>query len=237
MYRVLITGVIHQKGIDLLKQEPDLDVDFHPDLPLKDVLNIIEPYHCIITRSETPIQKELIDKATNLKVISRAAVGVANIDVDYATEKGILVINTPGKNTNSAAELTMALLLDVTRKVILAHQNMKEGRWERHKFKGSELLGKTLGIIGLGNVGHRVARFALGFEMNVIAYDPHIVDEVFERNHVKKVTWDTLLHQADIISVHTPKNRETINMIGAEELASMKPGVVIINAFSKTVSH
>ncbi len=230
MYRVLVTGAIHEKGIEQLEQEPDLEVDFRPDLPLPEVIQIIEPYHCIISRSETPVQKELIEKAVNLKVIARAAVGIGNIDVDYATEKGVLVINTPGKNTNSAAELTMGLLLDVMRKVTPAHQNMQRGGWDRHQFTGFELMGKTIGIIGLGNVGHRMAQFARGFDMNVVAYDPYITDEVFQRHRAQKMSLADLLTQSDIISLHTPKNKETIGMIGSKEIAKMKRGSIILNA-------
>lgn len=117
MYRVLITGAIHPTGVEKLKLEPDLQVDFHPDLPIAEITKIIAPYHGIIVRSETPVKKDLIDAAKELKVIAVAAVGVTNVDVEYATKKGILVVNTPGKNTNSAAELTIALLLAVTRKL------------------------------------------------------------------------------------------------------------------------
>ncbi|MHC4874117.1 MAG: phosphoglycerate dehydrogenase, partial [Planctomycetota bacterium] len=157
-------------------------------------------------------------------------VGVANIDVNYATEKGILVINTPGKNTNSAAELTIALLLAATRKVVGAHQTMDSGGWDRHRFSGMELMNKTIGIIGLGNVGHRVARFGHGFDMRVLAYDPYISEEVFGRHRAESVDLDTLLSESDIITVHTPKNKETTGMIGSSEIAKMKKGVVVINA-------
>ncbi len=230
MYKILITGSIHPIGVEMLQHESDLEVDFRPDLPLPEILEIIEPYHCLITRSETPIQKDLIDRASNLKVIARAAVGIANIDVDHATEKGILVINTPGKNTNSAAELTLALLLAVTRNVVSAHKNMEQGNWNRHKFMGTELLGKTIGIIGLGNVGHRVARFANGFDMRVLAYDPYIADGVFKRHNAEKVDFDTLLKESDVITAHTPKTSETIGMLDAKAIKKMKPGVILLNA-------
>jgi len=230
MYRVLITGAIDPVGVELLRQEPDIEVDFRPDLPMAEILEIIGNYHGIITRSETPVRRELIDRGTNLKVIARAAVGVADIDAEYATEKGILVLNTPGKNTNSAAEMTFGLLLAVMRKVALANEGMRQGQWDRHRFTGRELLGKTVGIIGLGNVGHRMARFCLGFEMRVLAYDPYIPDEVFERNRVEKMDLETLICESDVITVHTPKNRETMGMIGAAEIARMKQGVVLLNA-------
>jgi D-3-phosphoglycerate dehydrogenase len=230
MYRVLITGAIHERGVELLQGEPDLQVDFRPDLPIGEILKIIAPYHCLIVRSETPVHRELIDTATELKVIAVAAVGVANVDVDYATAKGILVMNTPGKNTNSAAELAMGLLLAVMRKIVTADTNMRRLGWDRHRFSGPELMGKTIGIVGLGNVGHRMARFCQGFDMRVLAYDPYIPDETFARHRVEKADWQTLVRESDIISVHVPKTAETIGMINAETIAAMKPGVVLVNA-------
>ncbi|HSW44279.1 MAG TPA: NAD(P)-dependent oxidoreductase, partial [Phycisphaerae bacterium] len=186
MYRVLITGTIHHVGLDLLGSAPDIEVDYQPELPYEKILEVIPGYHAIVSRSETDIPKEMIDRGASLKVIARAAVGVSNIDVDYATGKGILVLNTPGKNTNSAAELTLGLLLAAVRKIAPAHENMRRLGWDRHRYTGMELTGKTAGIIGLGNVGHRVARFCRGFEMRVLACDPYIPDEVFERNRVEK---------------------------------------------------
>lgn len=230
MYRVLITGAIHETGVQRLRAEPDIEVDFRPDLPLAEIMEVIGGYHGLITRSETPVPRELIDRAGQLKVIARAAVGYANIDVDYATERGILVLNTPGKNTNSAAELAFGLLLAAVRKMTQAHATMQAGGWDRHRFSGVELMGKTIGIVGLGNVGHRMARFAHGFEMKVLAYDPYIPDETFDRHHAEKTVLDDLLQRCDILSLHTPKNKETIGMIGAREIGLMKPGSVIINA-------
>ncbi|MCH2266041.1 MAG: phosphoglycerate dehydrogenase [SAR324 cluster bacterium] len=230
MYKILVTGSIHEIGLEMLRKEKDIKIHFAPDLPLAEILKIIAPFHCILTRSETPVPKELIDKAPKLKVIARAAVGIGNIDVDYATEKGILVINTPGKNTNSAAELTIGLLLSAMRKIIPAHIHMSKLKWDRHTFTGTELLGKTIGIIGLGNVGHRVARYAKAFEMEVIAYDPYIADEVFERHHARKCTWDELISTSDVITLHVPKTEETTGMIGAKEFSRMKSGVVILNS-------
>ncbi len=229
MYRVLITGAIHHSGLENLRNETDLDIHYAPDQPLEEIYRIIQPFHCILSRSETPVSRELIDLAPNLKVIARAGVGVGNIDVDYATERGILVINTPGKNTNSAAELTIGMMLSILRNIMPAHQHMQELKWDRHQFNGMELMHKTLGIIGLGNVGHRVARFALAFDMKVQAFDPYIADEVFERHRVKKVDFKSLVSKSDIISVHVPLNEETRKMIGADEMEAMKQGAVILN--------
>ena len=229
MYRVLITGEIHSSGLDRLMEESDIETQYSPNLSYVEVLKTIAPFHCILSRSETPITRELIEIASGLKVIARAGVGVGNIDTGYATERGILVINTPGKNTNSTAELTLGLMLSAIRKIVPAHQEMHSSRWDRHRFNGMELLNKTLGLVGLGNVGNRVARYARGFEMNVQAFDPYIGDEIFERHAVLKVDWQTLISSSDIISVHVPLNEETRGMVSREEFEMMKQGVVLLN--------
>ncbi len=230
MNRILITGKIKESGLDKLRQNKNLSVDFRPDIPYEELKKIISSYDCLVTRSETKVSKELLDLAEKLKVIAVAAVGYAHVDVEYATQKGILVFNSPGLNTNSAAELTLGLLLSAMRKIVPAHKNMENMRWDRHRFSGEELLGKTIGIIGLGNVGHRVAQFCNGLEMKVLAYDPYIPDERFNRFRTAKTAFETLIKQSDIITVHVPKNKETIGMVGAKEISMMKDGVVLINA-------
>jgi len=228
--RILITGTLSPLALARFAQEDWIQVSYEPNLPQDLLLEKIPEYECLLTRSETPITAGLIARGSRLRVIARAAVGVANIDVVAATEKGILVINTPGMNTNSAAELTMGLLLAIQRKLMAAHGAMQRGEWGRHRFQGHELRGKTIGIIGLGNVGHRVARFARGFEMKVLACDPHISSERFEQHHATKVSLETLLEQSDIVSLHVPRTAETTGMIGADEIAHMKPGVIVLNA-------
>ena len=227
--KILITGVLHPRGLEILHGAADVTVDYRPDLPYPEILRCIAEYDALLTRSETGVTREMIDAGQRLKVIARAAVGFANIDVDYATEKGILVINTPGKNTNSAAELTFGLLLAAVRNVIPAHAHLQNQQWDRHRFAGTELMGKTIGIIGLGNVGHRVARFARAFDMEVLAYDPYISDEAFEVNHAHKVDLDALITRSDVISIHTPKTPETTAMIDAARIARMKDGVILLN--------
>jgi len=229
-YNVLITGALHPKALELFQGADDVEISYHPDIPREDILAHLPGAHALVTRSETNITRELIDAAPKLKVIARAAVGVGNIDVDYATERGILVINTPGKNTNSAAELTMGLLLAAMRKIVPAHGHMTEQRWDRHTFTGTELMGKTIGIVGLGNVGHRVAGFANAFDMRVLAYDPYIADEVFDAHHARKVDLDTLVAEADVLTVHVPMTAETRGMIGPSHFARMKDGIVVLNA-------
>jgi D-3-phosphoglycerate dehydrogenase len=228
-HKVLITGALHPLALDILRAAGDIAFDYRPDLPYEEILAAVAEYHALVSRSETKVTRELIDRGRKLKVIARAAVGIGNIDLDYATERGILVINTPGKNTNSAAELTIALLLAAMRNVVPAHAQMQNLKWDRHHFSGRELMGKTLGIVGLGNVGHRVARFARAFDMEVIACDPYISDEVFETHGARKVDMGTLIETADIVTLHTPKTPETSHMIGAREIARMKDGVVILN--------
>ena len=229
-HKILITGALDPLALRILEAAPDVEVTYRPDLPYAQILSEIAPYHALISRSETNVPKELIDRAPHLKVIARAAVGVGNIDVDYATDKGILVINTPGKNTNSAAELTLGLLLSIVRNIVPAHASMQNLGWDRHRFTGTELLHKTIGIVGLGNVGTRVARFARAFEMEVLAYDPYISDAGFEDHHARKVELDELVSTADVITVHVPKNKETTNLIGADHIARMKDGVILLNA-------
>ncbi|HEX9841968.1 MAG TPA: hydroxyacid dehydrogenase, partial [bacterium] len=228
-YRILVTGALHPLALQTWQGASDVQVDYRPDLPYEEILRIVGDCHALVTRSETNVTREMIDAATRLKVIARAAVGIGNIDVDYATDKGILVINTPGKNTNSAAELTLGLLLAAMRKIVPAHRRMEEHGWERHRFSGRELAGRTIGIVGLGNVGHRVARFAHGFEMDVLAYDPYIADETFERHQARKTELGDLVAQADVISLHVPLTAETRHMIDTPQFERMQDGVVILN--------
>jgi len=229
-HKILITGALDPLALRILEAAQDVEVTYRPDLPYAEVLASIAPYHALISRSETDVPRELIDRGASLRVIARAAVGVGNIDVDHATERGVLVINTPGKNTNSAAELTLGLLLAAVRNMIPAHNHMLDQGWDRHRFTGTELLHKTLGIIGLGHVGGRVARFARAFDMDVLAYDPYISSAVFEDHHARQVDLETLLRQSDVITVHVPKTRETTGMIGAAQIALMKDGVILLNA-------
>lgn len=230
MFQILITGKLAPVALELFQREADMAVTYLPDLGQEALLERIGEFDALVSRSETDVTRDVIARGARLKVLARAAVGVGNIDIEYATEKGILVINTPGMNTNSAAELTMGLLISAMRKLPLAHMAMKSGQWDRHRFTGLELRGKTIGIIGLGNVGHRVARFARAFEMAVLAHDPYLADSVFERHGAEKVSLEALCRRADVVTLHVPKNRETTGMIGERELGWMKPGVVFLNA-------
>ena len=228
--RILITGKIHQDTVEKFKGNPNYDVHYHPDAPTESLLDLIPGTHALITRSETCIDSKLLNRADSLKVIGRAAVGVANIDIDLASKKGILVFNTPKINTNSAAELTWTILLSMVRKSYQAQKAIKEGGWDRHKFYGHELRDKTIGIVGLGNVGHRIAKFAHGFDMNVLGYDPYIHPKLF---HQYKVTpHQSLLEmaqQVDILTIHVPLTQSTKEMIDLRILSSIKTGGFLIN--------
>jgi len=232
-FKILITEHIAEPGIELLKKQPDVEVTYEPELfrDFNKILEIIPEYHALITRSGTPVTEELLERAKNLKVVGRAGVGVDNIDLDAASRRGILVVNAPTGNTLAATEHTMGMMIAAARLIPYAHKSLKEERkWERKKFMGVELAGKTLGIIGFGRIGSRVGIRAKAFDMKVIAYDPYIKREKAERLGVELVDeLDELLRRSDIITVHTPLTEETRNMITKKEIEKMKDGVIILN--------
>ena len=230
-HTILVTGALHPQAIQALHANKNYLVIDQPDCSKETLLKHISSAHVLVTRSETDVDKELIDQAPHLKILARAAVGVGNINIDYATEKGILVINTPGKNTNSAAEMTFALLLAMMRKLPEAQNHLKAGLWQRHQFQGTELRGKSIGIVGLGNVGHRVAKFAHGFDMRVYAYDPYTSPDLFTRYGVIPCSsLKELASQVTILSVHVPLNQETRAFISQDVLSALPPGSYVLNA-------
>ncbi|MCX7739084.1 MAG: phosphoglycerate dehydrogenase [Hydrogenothermaceae bacterium] len=230
MFKVLITDDISPKGIEILNQEESIDIDYQPEIKWQELLEIVGDYDAIITRSRTPVTKELLDRATKLKVIGRAGVGVDNVDLDEASRRGILVVNTPGANTIGAAEISIAHMYAVLRKLHLAHESMMNGEWNRKKFMGEELDGKVVGIIGLGNVGSQVAIRCKAAGSKVIAYDPYIPREKGDRLGVEIVEdLYELIRRSDIITLHCPLTEETKNMIGKKEFEIMKKGVYFIN--------
>lgn len=227
---ILVTGKLHSTAITALQATPDARVVYRPDCPRAELVELVASCQVLVTRSETVIDRSLLERATRLKIIGRAAVGVANIDVDYASEKGILVINCPGKNTNSAAELTFALLLCVVRHIYRAAERIRSGGWDRHLFKGRELRNKRLGIVGLGNVGHRVCRFANAFDMQVYAYDPFLPTAKFAKYHAKRSDClEQLAETVDILTVHVPLTRETTAMIDRNILQKLGKDGILIN--------
>ena len=227
--KVIVTDEISEKGLELLQKDPRIEMDVRLGLSKAELYEAIGAYDAIITRSGTQVDAELLSHATNLKMVARAGVGIDNVDVAAASEKGIIVVNAPFGNTNSAAEHTMAILLSLCRNVPEANSSLKAGEWQRAPFTGHELKHRTLGVIGLGKVGGRVARRARSFEMDVVVYDPYISEKRATDFGTRLVDLDELVQIADVITVHTPLNDETRNLITAEHFAKMKEGVLIVN--------
>jgi len=228
--RVLVCDNLAQEGVDILKAAAGIEVDVKPKVPPEELAGIIGEYDGIIIRSGTKLPEEMLAKATNLKCIARAGVGVDNVDVPAATKRGIIVMNTPGGNTISTAEHTFALMLALSRNIPQANRSLRAGEWDRKRFTGSQLAGKTIGVIGLGRIGVEVVKRAKAFEMNVIGCDPYAYSGIAEQYHIKVVQkLEDLLAEADYITVHTPLNDQTRGMIGAAEFALVKPGVRVIN--------
>ncbi|WP_306533241.1 phosphoglycerate dehydrogenase [Geobacter sp.] len=228
--KIIVTDEVAQEGLALLAQDPRVEIDVKLGLKKEELLAIIGNYDAIITRSGTTVDKDLLDAGAKLRLIARAGVGIDNVDVDYASSRGVIVVNAPFGNTNSAAEHAMALLLSFCRNVTRANGSLKSGEWKRAPFTGYELKGKTAGVIGLGKVGGRVATRLKAFECEVLACDPYIAAKRAHDLGVKLVSHDEIYRNCDIITVHTPLNEETRNMIGERELAMMKNGVIIVNA-------
>ncbi|HUW23000.1 MAG TPA: phosphoglycerate dehydrogenase [bacterium] len=227
--KVLVSDKLAEEGIELLRKSPDITVDVKLKLELQELLKHIGEYDALLVRSTTKVTKEVIDAAKNLKVIGRAGVGVDNIDVEAASKRGILVMNTPGGNTISAAEHTMSMLLALSRCIPQANISLKSKQWEKKKFLGTEIFKKTLGIIGLGRIGGEVAKRAQSFGMEIIAYDPYISKAHAREIGVKLVSFPELIKQADYITIHIPSTSETKHIINKETINQMKEGVRIIN--------
>ena len=228
--KVLITDALDQEGIDLLEKEGDLEVVVDYSLKEDDLAEAISDYHALITRSGTSVTSGIIDRARNLRVIGRAGVGVDNVDIESASRAGIIVMNAPTGNTLAATEHTMAMMLSAVRKLPFAHNSLGEGQWNRKMFVGIQLYKRTLGIVGLGRIGSEVAKRARAFDMHLVGYDPYIKREKADKFGVELVeSLGDLLKRADIITFHVPLTGETRGMIGSDEFALMKDGVVVIN--------
>ena len=224
--KVLVREPIAEAGIDLLRERFEVDVDSDGDLAAR-----IGDYDAIIIRSGTHLDADLIGKADRLKVIGRAGVGIDNVDLDAASKRGIVVANAPESTIVSAAEHTLGLLLALSRSIPQAHAALKEGKWERSRFGGHELAGKTLGLVGFGRIGRQVARLARALGMNVLAFDPYVGVERFEELGVTRVeSLHDLLAQSDFASLHLTLTEDTHGLIGKEELAAAKDGIKLVNA-------
>ncbi len=225
--RILIADPVAPEGIELLRSAGDVDVNtgLAPDA----LIDIIGNYDALVVRSETKVTRPVLEAATRMQVVGRAGVGVDNIDLDAATERGVIVVNAPQGNTVAAAEHTVALLMALARHVAQADASMRAGKWDRKTYIGTEIRGKTLGIIGLGKIGSEVARRAVAMEMRVLAHDPFVPVERVRALGVESVDFEQLIMLSDFISVHPPLTAATQGIIGEAEMARMKDGVRLIN--------
>ena len=225
--KVLVTDKLDNSGLDILKGSCELD--YKPGTSPEELKSCIKDYDALLIRSQTTVTKEVLEEAKKLKIIGRAGVGVDNIDLNSATEKGVIVVNSPEGNTISAAEHTVALMMSMMRKIPEADASVKAKKWERSKFVGAELNSRTLGIVGLGKIGQRVGNAALALGMKVIGFDPYVSQEKASDLGFVKVELDKLFREADVITLHVPKTPETENMINTETIKTMKDGVYLVN--------
>lgn len=228
-YNILISDPLSEDGIYPLRQAEGFNIVIDTTNTPEELAEKIKDFDALLVRSQTTVTKEIIEKAERLKIIGRAGVGVDNIDLDAATEHGIIVVNAPDGNTNSAAEHTVAMLMSLARKIPQAFNSLKNQKWDRKSFIGVELKNKTLGIVGLGRIGAEVAARAKGQRMNVIAYDPFLTEEKAKKLGIDFGTVEDVLKAADFITVHTPLLKETRHMINKEAFEIMKDGVQIVN--------
>jgi D-3-phosphoglycerate dehydrogenase len=224
--KILITDGLEADAIASLKKTHQVDV---AELDAKQLLEQIPAYDALIVRGRTKVTKDVLSKATNLKVVGRAGVGVDNIDVNEATARKLLVVNAPSASTVSVAELAIGHMLSWCRFLPQADKSIKEGKWEKKQFEGHEIYGKTLGLIGSGRIGAEVAKRAQAFGMTVIAFDPYLPPEVAQKINVALVDKEIVLRQSDFISIHAALTPETRGMIGAKDFALMKKSAVLVN--------
>ena len=229
MKKVLISDKMSQAGLDYLESRDALEIVYKPGLTRDELLLEVADAEGLIIRSGTKVTAEVLSAARELKVIGRAGIGVDNIDIPAATERGVLVMNTPDANATTTAELALAHILSLSRHLPQADASIREGRWERSKYVGAELSGKTLGVIGFGTIGRIVADRAVGLKMRVIAYDPFVTKEVYDRLGVEGAAFEEVLAASDYVTLHCPCNEKTRGLIGEAQIAQMKRGARLIN--------
>jgi D-3-phosphoglycerate dehydrogenase len=229
-HTIVVCDHIHDDGLNILKNTEDINYVFAADIDKTALLDVVKDADIAITRSSTDVDETFLNAATNLKAIIRAGVGYDNVNMEECSKRGIIAMNVPTANTIAAVELTMAHMLSCMRKFPYAHNQLKQDRiWKREDWYGNELYGKKLGVIGFGNIGHRVALRAKSFEMDVITYDPYIPSTKATDLGITYTTNFEDILSCDIITIHTPKNKETLDMIGETEISKMKDGVILIN--------
>jgi len=227
-FKVLITDPVDDACVDVIKEE-GFTVEKKTGLDEDQIIEIIGDYHVLIVRSGTQVTQKIIDRADNLKIIGRAGTGVDNIDIDAATRRGIIVMNTPGGNTVSTAEHAISMLMAMARNIPQACASLRKGEWDRKIYRGVELYGKTIGIVGLGKVGKEVATRLQGFDMKVIGYDPLVSDDAISKLNIEAVSIEEILRRSDYITLHTPLTDNTRGLLNSETLQQCKRGVRIIN--------
>ncbi|MGE0755225.1 MAG: phosphoglycerate dehydrogenase [Alphaproteobacteria bacterium] len=228
MPKVLISDKLSQQAIDIFKKN-GVDADVKTGLSPDELKKIIGEYDGLAIRSATKVTKDILDAAINLKVVGRAGIGVDNVDIPAATARGVVVMNTPFGNSITTAEHSVALMMSLARQIPAANASTHAGKWEKSGFMGTELAGKTLGLIGCGNIGSIVADRAQGLKMKVKVYDPYLSEDRAKALHIEKVDLDTLLEHSDVISLHTPLTDTTRNILNKNTLAMCKKGVLIVN--------
>jgi D-3-phosphoglycerate dehydrogenase / 2-oxoglutarate reductase len=229
-FRVLIADELSPRAVEILASHAEVEVEVKTGLVGAALYEAVKGVHGLAVRSATKVTAEVLEAARELKIVGRAGIGVDNIDVPAASRRGVIVMNTPSGNAITTAEHALFLLCSLARHIPRATASMKAGKWDKKKFQGTELFDKTLGIIGLGNIGRIVADRALGLRMKVVGYDPFLTAEAAQRIGVELLPLDAIWKRADMITVHTPLNADTRGLIGAAALAQMKDGVLIVNA-------
>ncbi|MDD5348537.1 MAG: phosphoglycerate dehydrogenase [Candidatus Omnitrophica bacterium] len=229
MFKVLVSDSLSEEGLKILKENKDFQVDVKTGMKPEELKGVIKDYDALIVRSATKATRDIIDAAERLKVIGRAGVGLDNVDLDAATERGIVVMNAPAGNTISTCEHTVSMLLALARSIPQSNASTKKGEWKRSKFMGIEVYNKTLGIIGLGRIGREVAKRAASFGMKIKGFDPYLPKETAEQFGIEVVELEELLKTSDFITVHVPLTDETNHMISEQQLALMKKGARVIN--------
>ncbi|NUQ79653.1 MAG: phosphoglycerate dehydrogenase [Polyangiaceae bacterium] len=229
MPRVLVSDSLSEQGLAILRQQPGFDVDYKPGLNEEALAAAIPGADALVIRSGSKVTARVLEAATNLRVIGRAGIGIDNVDVPAASKRGVVVMNTPTGNAVTTAEHALALLFSIARMIPQASQTLKAGKWEKKKFEGRELAGKTLGVIGLGNIGRIVADRAKGLKMNVIGFDPVLTADRAAALGIDLVSLETIWERADAITVHTPLTDATRGLVNDEVVAKLKKGVLLVN--------
>ncbi|RLB26282.1 MAG: phosphoglycerate dehydrogenase [Deltaproteobacteria bacterium] len=227
--KVLVSDNLSKVGIEIFEKTPGVEVDINTGLKPEELREVIKDYDALVIRSATKVTADIIAAADKLKVIGRAGIGLDNVDIPAATQRGIVVMNTPEGNTITTAEHAIAMIMALSRNIPQATASLKAGKWEKKQLQGKELYNKTLGIIGAGHIGRIVADRAKGLKMNVIVYDPYVKPEVLSELGAEGVDFDELLRRSDYVTIHTPRTPETMNLINKDTLSKMKKGAMLIN--------